>query len=272
MARAYERLNNWEAAEAVYQKAIDVRPDYWGNYIWLAQFYLFSRNQYQDAINLYGKAVALAPQNPLPHAYLCGAYIEMGSYNAAVESCSESLRLQPQMAAYINLGNAYFDLREFPQAAEAFKQGMQLDKAYYKVVGDLARAYSWIPEKRADAANLYLNAISLVNKGLEVDPADADRNVMVALYHAMLGHRTEALSHLQIALKERPKDLHYQEIAAVIHNQFGDRAVAIAYLERALAGGYSLTEIEAEIELDSLRQDPAIQTIIANRKRKADKQ
>ena len=95
---------------------------------------------------------------------------------------------------------------------------------------------------------------------------------MVARYHAMVGHRADAFSHLQIALHQRPKDLEYQTIAAVIHNQFGEQTAAIGFLEHAIAGGYSLAEIEAEIELDNLREDPRFRTIVGNLKTQKGKQ
>jgi tetratricopeptide (TPR) repeat protein/tRNA A-37 threonylcarbamoyl transferase component Bud32 len=268
LARSLERLGNWEGAEATYQKAIDVRPDYWGNYIWLAAFYMFSRDQHKDAISLYTKAVSLVPNNPLPRAYLCGAHIAAGNYHEAIRSCNNSLALKPQVAAYLNLGVAYSALREFSHAADAFDQARRLEPSNYKAVGHLARALAWLPGRRDESSDLYLAAITLAGEVLKTDPADPDTNMMAARYHAMIGHRTEAMSHLQIALKERPKDLHYQEVAAVIHNQFGERTVAMGYLERAIAGGYSLTEIEAEIELDSLRADPRISALIANVRRK----
>ena len=136
-------------------------------------------------------------------------------------------------------------------------------RAVDSAVGHLARAYYWIPGKREEATNLYLKAISLAGEQLKVDPNNPDINAMVARYHAMVGHRADAFSHLQIALHQRPKDLEYQTIAAVIHNQFGERAEALRYLENAFAFGYSVAEIEAERELDNLREDPRFRALLA---------
>ncbi|HYR82457.1 MAG TPA: protein kinase [Terriglobia bacterium] len=268
LARSYERLNNWEAAEATYLKAIDVRPSYWYSYLWLAQFYMFSRQQYGDAIETYQKAIDRAPDNAGPYFGQCGAYLFAGRYPDAIKSCNRSIELGPTAYSYMNLGVAYWDLRQYPLAAQSFEHAVQLNPRYYTAVGHLARTYSRIPERRAEAAGLYRRAILLADEELKINPRDPNVNVMVARYHAMLANRTEAFSHLQIALNLRPKDFEYQVIAAVIHNQFGEVTAAFGYLERAIAGGYSLTEIDAERELDNLREDPRFRALIANQRGK----
>jgi len=268
LARSYEGLNNWEAAEATYLKAIEVRPSYWYSYLWLAQFYMFSRQQYGDAIDVYQKAIDRAPDNFAPYFGLCGAYLFAGRYPDAIKSCNRSIELEPTAYSYMNLGVGYWDLRQYPLAAQAFEHAVQLNPRYYLAVGQLARTYSRIPERRGNAAGLYQNAIQLADEELKINPRDPNVNVMVARYHAMLGNRTQAFSHLQIALNLRPKDSEYQVIAAVIHNQFGEATAALGYLERAIAGGYSLTEIDAERELDNLREDPRFRALIANQRGK----
>ena len=133
----------------------------------LAAFYANSRERYKEAATLYAKAIALAPDNPLPRAYLCRTYIFMGQYADAVQSCSESIALKPQITGYINLGVAYFDRHEFTNAAAAFERAVALNPYYYIAVGHLARAYSWIPEDRNRARDTYLSAISLTKPAPE---------------------------------------------------------------------------------------------------------
>ncbi len=262
LARSHERLNNWEAAEATYLKAIQVRPSYWYSYVWLGQFYLFSRSQYKEAITAYKKAIDHAPENPEPYSGLCVAHLFSEQYAEAIQACNKSIDLKETAPSYINLGVAYWDLRNYSFAAQSFENAVRLNPRYYKAVGHLAHVYSWLPEKRTEAPDLYRKAISLADEELKINPRDANINIMAGRYHAMLGHRVEALSHLQIALSLRPKDAEFQEIAAVIHNQFGERDLAIGYLERAVTGGYSIGEISNERELDNLREDPRFRAFI----------
>jgi eukaryotic-like serine/threonine-protein kinase len=262
LARSQEALNNLEAAEAIYLTAVKVNPDYWNNYLWLGQFYLFSRPQYREAVKWYNEAIVRAPDNHIPYFGLCGAQILLGSYAEAVKSCSTSIALHPTDRAYNNLGVAYFDLRQYPESAHAFESARELNPAYYRTAGQLARSYYWMG-KRAEAMDLYGQAIALAQRELAINPASAAIHVLLAQYNAMLGNRSEAMSHLQIALQKRPKEPEYQSIAAVVYNQFGERTEALRYLENAVGLGYSVAEIDAQRELDNLRDDPKFRALIA---------
>jgi len=155
--------------------------------------------------------------------------------------------------------------RNFQEAASAFTHARELNPKYYKVVGHLARAYYWIPGKRGESLAIFRNAISLAQDELRTNPYNWDVHIMTARYWAMVGDRNSALSHLNTALKGHPKNAHYQAIAAVIFNQFGERALAVNLLQQAVAGGYSTADIDAEVELDNLREDPGFRAFIAAR-------
>jgi eukaryotic-like serine/threonine-protein kinase len=263
LARSHEALNNLEAAEAVYLAAVKAKPDYWYNYVWLANFYLFSRPQYAESAKWYKEAIIRAPDNHVPYFGLCGAQLMSGDYQEAVKACSTSIALHATDRAYINLGVAYFDLRQFSEAAQAFDRARVLNPVYYKPVGHLARAYYWMG-KRDQAKELFGRAIELAKQELLINPGSPAVHVMLSRYYAMLNNRSEAFFNLGIALQKRPKEAEYQCIAAVVHNQFGERAEAIRYLESAVALGYSVTEIDAERELDNLREDPRFRALLAD--------
>ena len=255
LARSHEALNNLEAAEAIYRTAINTNPDYWYNYVWLGQFFVLSRPQYSEAVKWYKEAIVRAPDNPVPYLGLSSAQILLGTYEDAVESCKKSISLRPSDRAYNNLGQAYFNLRRYDEAARAYEAARQLNPAHYRAAGQLARAYYWMGN-RTRANELWAQAIELARQELSINPGSPSIHVMLARYHSMLNHRADAMSHLQIALQKKPKDAEYQSIAAVVHNQFGERLEAIRYLETAVDFGWSMSEIDAERELDNLREDP----------------
>ena len=263
LARAHEGDNNLEAAEATYRKAIEVRPDYWPSYVSLAKFLVNSRADYEDAKKWLQEAIAVAPpDNPVPHYSLCGVQILSGDYQDAAKACTTSISLRETEKAYNNLGLAYFNLRQYPAAEKSFRRAIELDSTYHTAVGHLARTSYWM-RKTEEANGLYARAIQLAEDELTINPGSASVHVMLARYHAMLKNRSEAFSHLNAALQKRPHEPEYQCIAAVVHNQFDERAAAIGYLERAIDLGYSPREIEAERELDNLREDPGFRALIA---------
>src|SRR5262249_54103471 len=57
---AWGRLDD---AEKAYLKAIEVRPQYWAGYMWLAGFYKSRRHDYPRALDNYYKALAASPGN-----------------------------------------------------------------------------------------------------------------------------------------------------------------------------------------------------------------
>ena len=81
----------------------------------------------------------------------------------------------------------------------------------------------------------------------------------------MLNDRPQALKQLKLALDLSPEDPEYLLTAAIVHNQLGDREVALAWLEKAIARGYSLSEIRAAPEFDNLRDQPRFQQLLRSR-------
>ena len=129
---------------------------------------------------------------------------------------------------------------------------MSLFPRSFIFAGNLSRAYYWAGQ-RAKATAAYEHAIALGLDELSVNPRNADAHISLARYYAMLGRKAEALSHLTTALTLRPNEAEYLSYAAVIHNQLGDRASAMASLKKALSLGWSMAEINSEVEFDSLR-------------------
>ncbi len=263
LASAYERLGRTTEAEKTYRRAIDLRPDYWVGHVWLGNFYI-RQARYDDAARLYRQAAAVDPANVQAQRNLGGVYIMLGRYEEAIAALQTANDIKPTSEVYSNLGLAYFYQRRYREAVEAFEEAARRGRLDYRVAGNLARAYHWAGE-RAKADETYAQAVNLAHAQLEVNPEDADVHILLAHYQAMRGRRREALDHLQQALRRRPDEPEFLFLAALVHNQLGQRAQALDFLEKAAAQGYSLAEIRAAPELDTLRGDARFRALVERR-------
>jgi len=105
LADAYGKLGNAAAAEAAYQNAIALRPNYWGVHSWLGVFY-YTQARYDDAIVQFREVVKLAPNNYRGYSNLGGLFVAVGRYKEALEPLNQSIEIRPNLEAYNNLGNA----------------------------------------------------------------------------------------------------------------------------------------------------------------------
>ncbi len=135
----------------------------------------------------------------------------------------------------------------------------------YRLHGYLGRAYYWAPGRRAEAREPFETAIRLAEMHLAEHPEDSDAMLMTAFHLAGVDRREEALAHLDRALRASPNNSHYFFIAGLIHSRLGNREAALDWLERAVAGGYSIAEIRAVVDLDELRGEPRFKALLETR-------
>jgi len=165
-ADAYVKLGNPAAAEAAYKKAISLRPNYWGVYSWLGVFY-YNETRYEDAIVQFKKVIELAPANYRGYSNLGAMYVAQGKYTQALAPLNKSIEIRPNLEAFNNLGNAYFQLRRFSDAAGAFQHGLNLDDSDWLLWGNLGDSLYWNGGNRMDAIAAYEKAIVRGEKKLQ---------------------------------------------------------------------------------------------------------
>ncbi len=140
LADAYEKLNQPDEAEATFRKAISLRPQYWGGYNWLGFFY-WQQGRYDDAARMFKEVVSLMPDNFRGYSNLGAMYVVQGRYAQAIDALQKSLAIRPTVEVYDNLGNAYFSMRRFDEAARNFEEGLKFDKTSWLSWGNLGDAY-----------------------------------------------------------------------------------------------------------------------------------
>jgi serine/threonine protein kinase/tetratricopeptide (TPR) repeat protein/TolB-like protein len=266
LASAYQRLGRTSDAEATYLAAIGSRPNYWGNYNALGIFY-FAQGHYSQAAKMFTRVTELAPDSFRGYSNLGAAYLQVERYDDAISALKRSLEIRPTHDAFSNLATADFRLRKYDDAAYNYSQALARDDGDYLVWGNLGDAYYYSEVNRARAAGAYQKAISIATKSLEVNRRDAPVHGDIAGYYSMLGKREDALQHLRDALSlsaETDPALLYQ--AALVYNQLGDTTIALRFLAKAIAAGYSVSNISSAQALSNLHSNPEFQAMLRQHK------
>ena len=195
-------------------------------------------------------------------AHLGGLDIFLGRYDDAIRALQRAIALRPSFEAYANLGQAYMRLRRFDDAIASYQQALTLNPGDYRSVGYLADAYFWAAGKRDQAIPLYERAIHMTDEELKLNSKNMDVHLLLAVYHARLGHARASRMHMRDALKLHPDEPETLFFAALVENQLGNGAGAIQWLSKAVHQGYSLAEINAAVDFDNLRSEPAFQLVV----------
>jgi tetratricopeptide (TPR) repeat protein len=173
----------------------------------------------QDEVTLWTETVAHAPDNPRAHASLGLALADRGRAAAAIPHYQRALDLDPQSAATEqNLGNAYFQLRNFTAAADHFRRVVALDPKFASGYNNLGAAL--LELRDIDGA------LTAFGTALRLDPqhVGAHRNAARALFG--LGRFRESLPHYEHLQHTHPNspDAHYDLGLALARTGDPDRA------------------------------------------------
>jgi tetratricopeptide (TPR) repeat protein len=94
--------NNFGKAAELYQKAIDIQPNYFKASLYLGDSYYAMKN-YREAINYFKRSVESFPTMLEPRKYLSDAYNGEGLYNKAIEEGINALCIYPDQNMYIKV-------------------------------------------------------------------------------------------------------------------------------------------------------------------------
>ena len=83
--------------------------------------------QHEQAIQDFGEAIRLDPQNAGAYHNRGVAYARLGQYEQAIQDFDEAIRLDPQLgSAYYNRGAVYAGIGEAKEAARDFARAKEL--------------------------------------------------------------------------------------------------------------------------------------------------
>ncbi len=150
-------------------------------------FILNNDGNYDEAVKQFNRSIIIDPRDALAYNGLSTAYISKGRaakdptaangfYNQGITSAKSAIQYNSTYAdAYFHVGEGYYQLKQYDQAEEPFKQAIA-----HNAANDIASyhsflAYTYYNEKKITEAK------SEVNKALAIDPSNKDAKDLQAI-------------------------------------------------------------------------------------------
>jgi serine/threonine protein kinase/Flp pilus assembly protein TadD len=265
------RPKGFEAAQQMFQRAVDIDPAYARAHAGIADCWSFLYNYWDtreenarraDEASL--RALELDPELAEAHASRGLALSLSNRLAEARREFQAAIELDPKLfEAYYFYGRASLTAGEFAAAAEMFERASEVRPEDYQAAALVGQAYAGLG-RPADARAAARRAVQKIDQHLELHPYDPRALYLGASQLARLGETAQAEAWAKRALAIDPED------PAVLYNVCCAYAIvgkvdeALDCLEQcAKAGFHHRAWIEHDRDLDSLRGHPRYQAILA---------
>lgn len=255
------------ANEAIsqFQSAIATYPKDGILHVFLGDMY-HRKGDYDTAEKIIEKAIELAPDNIHAYRTLSGILFAKGDTVRAIAAAQTGLQIKPDPTLHNNLGAFYFSMGQYAQSAYAFERAIDTsgNSHNYMLWANLGDAYSMIPGKEEDRKLAFRRAIQLLTERLKPDDTRHSLISRAGLYYAKAGQIDQAEKMTRRALELAPDNRWVLFRAAVVMEQASKRSEALALLERSIKAGQPISEIKNDPYLASLREAPAYHKLLAS--------
>ncbi|HTO87027.1 MAG TPA: protein kinase [Thermoanaerobaculia bacterium] len=260
-----------EAARRAAERAVALAPNRPDGYIARGQYERLVAKDANRALEQFALAERLSPGNAEILAAIAVADVARGRWDAALENLQRAERLDPRsVSIQRRLGDAFFWLRRYSPAREAFDRGLALAPTHLGLIE--AKAMTYLAEGDLPGGRAVLRAVPK-----EVDPAalvayvaaywdvvwlldDTQRNLLVTLppsafdddratwglclaeAYALKGdgaqvraHAMEAKNAIEEQLRSSPEDAQRRVGLGLALAYVGEKARAVEEAERGVA-------------------------------------
>ena len=210
---------NWSAAIALYQRAIELGPDYPTAHQWYGQC-LVSLGRFDEGIAALRRALDLDPLATVLLTSLSDGLYYAGRYREAIENNRQALELDPTFyLGWTDLARSYEQAGRYDEAIAAFKKGAELMNRDPDLSSGLACAYGFagrrdeavaIRDRLIERARATLSATMTESLGPNISvrvPAYA-----IASIEASLGEIDGAFEWLDLAVRARDRALVWAQV------------------------------------------------------------
>jgi TolB-like protein/Flp pilus assembly protein TadD len=186
--------HDWVGAEAEFQRAIQLNPNYATAHHWYADHFL-ARGQFENARSELEKAQVLDPLSPIINTDIGLVYFYQRDYDRAIDYLKGVAERFPDFfAVHESLAWAYTQKRMYDQAFVEYQQATTLSKGHTLVIAMTGYTYA-VAGKKAEAEKILTDLQS--RSTLEYIPP-----LRFALLQVGLGHNDQALHWIQKAQDE----------------------------------------------------------------------
>lgn len=212
LASTYAEMGTQDKAIKEYKKLIQLKPDYARAYLDLSRIY-FQSQDYQEALNLLGKAKTVFPSDQRINKllkdinYECAVdYVNRGIKSFLAEDMQKAhillkkaIEIEPDLAnAHYSLAHFYISNNNYKDAKDRLKQAIDLKPDFLaarKLLGDLY----YEKGNYRKAISMYRTALSL-----NYDDVDLRHNLGLALMN--IENYRKAIVHLEKARELSPNN------------------------------------------------------------------
>jgi predicted O-linked N-acetylglucosamine transferase (SPINDLY family) len=186
--------------------------------------------RFEEALDVYERAVRLAPDNFQTHLNLGNAMLLLGRADQATDHYWRSISLKPDHAGtHLNLGNALIAEGAFADAADSYRQAAQLHPLWSEAWFGLGCALERVQPFPFDAV------VEAYRETLRLEPAHGAAASNLAAVLRENGQTQAARTLLEEVLSRAPENIPALLAQASMDRELGDPEAAVAVLRRLLA-------------------------------------
>jgi len=240
---------------------MQLRPMDWRGFSSFGVF-LGRQGRYAESAQAFQTAIELSPDNDLNYRNLGVTYQIMGRFKESEIQLRKALSIEESSRAYEDLSLAYLLQGLCSDAVSASETAVEMEPQFYRLWGNLARAYDCKPGHEQDEREALTKAIALGEQRITVRPNDFLTRSLLADYWARLGDRNRALEEIEKIpdLPRQAAEVQFQVATALQLAGLGDRAMT--QLEQALRGDFRLEDAIHHPSLFELRKNPKFQEVL----------
>jgi len=184
--------------------------------------------RYQEALQQYDAAIALAPEYARAHLNRGNALLALGDLPRAVDAYRTAIVNDPRYAAaHFNLGNAYTRLGRQGDALTAFRNALELDPRFVDAEVALGGTFDELGQPE--------QALAAYERALAIESDYVEVHYNVGALNLRLGRAADAANSLRRAVALRPDFAEAHCDLGIALTALGARTEAAASLRLALA-------------------------------------